>query len=99
MAQAKTRTAPKKAAAPVECALCGQEIVEAEDGAPVEFQGKMYHGDDCLKTAQRNASKAAPARSKKAAAPVVDDDEEDEEEDVEAEADDEDAEEEDDEED
>jgi hypothetical protein len=80
MAQAKAKTpvpakkAPKAAA--VVCALCKQDILP-EDGDAVLFNGKMYHPDDCIKAAQRNAG-VTSTKPKKAA--IVAEPEEDEEE-------------------
>src|SRR5215471_6471165 len=91
MAQARTRTAPKKAKTIV-CEMCGQEI---DDETPLEGPEGLYHAV-CLKAANRLATNAKPT-GKRPAPVVTDDDEEDDDEDEEDEEseDDEEAEEED----
>ena len=78
MAQARTRTAPKKAKTIV-CEMCGQEI---DDETPLEGPEGLYHAV-CLKAANRLATNAKPTG--KRPAPVVTDDDEEDEEDEEAE--------------
>src|SRR5215471_3144018 len=76
MAQARTRTAPKKAKTVV-CEMCGQEI---DDETPLEGPEGLYHAV-CLKAANRLATNTKPTG--KRPAPVVTDDDEEEEEDEE----------------